>query len=322
MARPRADGIPSVVAVTTVMERVRAIAADVSNWGRWGEGDERGTLNLIDAAAVRRGAGAVVDGEAVPLWIAADLAGPKVVGQSSRLSPLRTLTVHNFAWTGDPATGELNDDNVTMGLQSGTHWDALSHVGYDGMLYNGFPGTTVTVEAGATRCGIDKVGPVVTRGVLADVARAADVEHLDHGFVITPDLLDRAVAGVTLEPGDVVLVRTGLMGRFLAGDRKTYERGSPGLDPECARWFHAHDVAAYAIDAQNPDPFPAQDDSVFLPFHLLALRDLGMVQGQNWNLEELADRCAADGRRTFQLLATPEPFTGASGAPVAPVAVR
>jgi kynurenine formamidase len=310
--------------VSTVLDRVRAIAADVSNWGRWGDDDERGTVNLIDAAAVRRGAEAVVDGTALPLSLPMDAGGPRLVGQPSRLPPLRTLIVHNLAWTGDPATGELNDDTVTMGLQSCTHWDALSHVGYDGLLYNGFPNTTVTAEAGAGRCGIDKVGPVSSRGVLLDLARVEDVEHLEHGFVVTPELLDAAASTASAEiaPGDIVLLRTGLLGRFLAGNRAIYERGSPGLDPGCARWFRARDVAAYAVDSQNPDPFPAQDDSVFLPFHLLALRDMGMLQGQNWHLDRLAEACAADGRYTFQLQATPEPFTGGSGAPVAPVAVR
>lgn len=308
----------------TVLDVVRELAPKVSNRGRWGDEDERGTLNLIDAPAVARGAAAIVDGVAISLAIAADINGPKLMGQSSRLPPLRTLTMRNFAFTGDPSTGELNDDSVTMGLQSGTHWDALSHVGYSGELYNGFSTSTVTVESGATRCGIDKVGPIVTRGVLLDIARTQATDHLDHGAVITPHLLDDAlgVAGTILEPGDIVLIRTGQMGRFLAGDRKTYERGSPGLAPECAEWFHTHDVAAYAIDSQNPDPFPPQDDSVFLPFHLLALRDMGMLQGQNWNLEALADACHDDRRYTFQLSATPEPFTGASGAPVAPVAVR
>lgn len=308
--------------MASVLERVRALAPEVSNWGRWGDDDERGTVNLIDTAAVARGASSIADGTPIPLSIPADFDGPRLMGQPSRLPPLRTLIVHNFAWTGDPSTGELNDDTVTMGLQSCTHWDALSHMGYSGELYNGFPNTTVTVAGGAARCGIDKVGPIVTRGVLADVARVVGTGGLDHGSVITPDHLDRAVGDMAIEAGDVVLVRTGQMGRFLAGDRKHYERGSPGLDPDCARWFHQRDVAAYAIDTQNPEPFPPQDDSVFLPFHLLALRDMGMLQGQNWNLEELAAACAADGRITFQLSATPEPFTGASGAPVAPVAIR
>lgn len=307
----------------SVLDEVRAIAADVSNWGRWGDTDERGTLNLIDAAAVSRGAASIVDGHAVSLAIPAGIDGPRLMGQSSRLPPLRTLTVHNFAWTGDPATGELNDDTVTMGLQSGTHWDALSHVGYDGLLYNGFSNTTVTVEGGARRCGIDKVGPVVTRGVLADVARVHDVDRLDHGYRITPEDLDTSLAagGVTVEPGDVVLVHTGAMEAFLDGDRKAYEHGSAGFHPDCARWLHRHDVAAYAVDNQNPDPFPPSDDSVFLPFHLLVLRDLGMIQGQNWNLGPLTAACHATGRFSFQLHATPEPFVGASGAPVAPVAV-
>ena len=300
------------------------LAPQVSNWGRWGDEDERGTLNLIDAAAVRRGAAAVVNGETIPLSVPMDLDGPRLLGQSSRLPPLRTLIVHNFAWTGDPATGELNDDTVTMGLQSCTHWDALSHVGYDGLLYNGFSNSTVTAESGATRCGIDKVGAMTTRGVLLDIARTRGVEHLGHGDVITPEDLDVALGrtSVALKPGDAVLIRTGLVAAFLDGDRRLYERGSPGLAPECAVWFHDHDVAAYAVDTQNPDPFPPQDDSVFLPFHMLALRDMGLLQGQNWNLESLGAACAADGRHTFQLLATPDPFTGASGAPVAPVAVR
>ncbi len=308
--------------MATVLERVRALAPLVSNWGRWGDDDERGTLNLIDDAAVVRGAAAVESGTAIPLFLPLGLDGPRVLGQASRLPPLRTLTVHNLAWTGDPATGELNDDTVAMGLQTGTHWDALSHVGYDGLLYNGFPNGTVTAEAGATRCGIDKVGAITSRGILLDVARQQGLEHLAHGAVITPAHLDAAVKGVDPQPGDIIVVRTGLMSRFLAGDRKTYERGSPGLDPDCALWFHEREVAAYAIDTQNPDPFPPQDDSVFLPFHLLALRDMGMLQGQNWNLDALADACAADGRYTFQLHATPDPFTGGSGAPVAPVAVR
>lgn len=306
----------------TVLDTVRALAPTVSNWGRWGAEDERGTLNLIDAAAVARGAASVVTGEAIALSVAMNIDGPKLLGQPNRLSPIRTLIIHNFAWTGDPATGELNDDLVTMGLQSCTHWDALSHVGYSGQLYNGFPSTTVTVEAGATRCGIDKVGPLTSRGVLLDVARTRGVDFVGHGELITPDDLDAAAAGTTLAPGDIVCIRTGLIASFLNGDRKTYERGSSGLAPDCAQWFHAHDVGAYAIDTQNPDPFPPQDNSVFLPFHLLALRDMGLLQGQNWNLEALADACAADGRYTFQLHATPEPFTGASGAPVAPVAVR
>ena len=306
----------------TVLDQVRELAGRVSNWGRWGDDDERGTLNLIDAAAVARGAAAVVDGTTIPLSIPADLTVPRIMGQQTRTPPLRTLIMQNFAWTGDPATGELNDDTVTMGLQSCTHWDALSHAGYDGRLYNGFPNSTVTSEAGATRCGIDKAGPIVTRGVLADVARVRGVDALEHGAVVTPDELSAATGDAGIEAGDIVLVRTGQMGRFLAGDRKAYEHGSPGLTPECAVWFHERDVAAYAIDSQNPDPFPPQDDSVFLPFHLLALRDMVMLQGQNWNLEVLAEVCAGDGRTTFQLAATPEPFTGASGAPVAPVAIR
>jgi kynurenine formamidase len=302
----------------TVLDDARAIAADVTNWGRWGPDDERGTLNLIDAAAVQRGVAAVVSGASISLAVPLHLDMPRLMGQANRLPPLRTSTQVNFAWTGDPATGQFNDDSVVMGLQIGTHWDALSHVAYDDQLYNGFPTSTVTAEAGATRCGIDKVGAVVSRAVLCDLPRQRGVDVVEHGDVITPDDLDP----LDTSPGDIVLVRTGAMGRLLAGDRKFYERGSCGFHPDCARWFRARDIAAYAVDTQNPDPFPPRDDSVFVPFHLLALRDLGLLQGQNWNLEALAAAVAADGRPHVLLHATPEPFVGASGAPVAPVATR
>ncbi len=119
-----------------------------------------------------------------------------------------------------------------------------------------------------------------------------------------------------------MLIRTGAMSRLRAGDREFYEGGSCGLHPTVARWFHDHDLAAYAVDAQNPDSMPPASWDWFVPIHLLCLRDLGMIQGQNWMLDDLASACAEDGRCTFLLTATPEPITGASGAPVAPLAIR
>lgn len=300
------------------------LAAEVSNWGRWGDDDERGTLNLIDAAAVQRGLAAVVDGDRVSLAMPLDLDVPRLIGQPSRTPPLRTSLLVDFSFTGDPDGPAFNDDSVTMGTQACTHWDALSHAGYGGQLYNGFPASTVTAAGGASRCGIDRVGAVVSRGVLLDVARQLGVDAVAHGRPITPDDLDATLGGtdVELAPGDIVLIRTGAMGRLRSGDRAFYEGGSCGLHPEVARWFRGRDVAAYAVDALNPDSFPPASWDWFVPIHLLCLRDLGMIQGQNWVLDELADACAADGRWTFLLSATPEPITGASGAPVAPVAIR
>src|SRR5688572_29569359 len=124
---------------------------------------------------------------------------------------------------GDPDGIASSDDVVVMGLQAATHWDALAHVSYGGHIYNGFP-TSATTITGASRCGIDKVRHVVSRGLLLDVARARGVDRLDGGYAITADDLDAAcaAAGVSVEPGDVVLVRTGHMQLLHQGRKAKY----------------------------------------------------------------------------------------------------
>src|SRR3546814_6977833 len=87
----------------------------------------------------------------------------------------------NTAYTGDIGDFCCSDDVLTLGLQSCTHWDALAHVSYDGLLYNGHPASRVTAERGAGRCGIHRVTSIVTRGVLLDVARARGVDRLGPG---------------------------------------------------------------------------------------------------------------------------------------------
>ncbi len=144
---------------------------------------------------------------------------------------------------------------------------------------------------------------------------------------------DEVVVGSRLI-GDVVLVRTGqvahlaLPGRPGIGgapavrDLVAYTWPAPGLTLATTRWFHHHDVAAVAIDTMTLEVYPCEVDALYLPVHLVHLVEMGMTQGQNWFLDELADACAADGRYTFLLDATPLPFTNALGAPVNPVALR
>jgi kynurenine formamidase len=91
---------------------------------------------------------------------------------------------------------------------------------------------------------------------------------------------------------------------------------------QTAKWFHDRGVAAVATDNLSFEVFPGEDDRVMFPVHLLHLVEMGLVQGQNFDLEELAEDCADDGRYTFLLEATPEPIVGATGAPVTPVAIK
>ncbi|MGZ4714854.1 MAG: cyclase family protein [Acidimicrobiia bacterium] len=306
-------------------EEQQALAARVSNWGRWGPDDQRGTLNLIDAAAVRRGAACVRRGVSFSLSIPMDESGPQTGRILGRKNPQLTVLQASFAFTGDIGDFATSDDEVVTGTQSATHWDALSHAGYDGLLYNGVPADAVTMESGATKLGIEHFGPVVTRGLLCDVARLKGVDWFEEPYAVTGADLDACLAAGSLEPlpGDVVLVRTGQMHWLRVGDRNRYADVSPGLGLDAVEWLRDHDIAAIANDTHVFEPYPCPGPNPYLfPTHMIELRDVGMPQGQQWDLDELARDCAEDGVYEFLLAATPLPVTRASGGMVAPTATK
>ncbi|NGN66695.1 cyclase family protein [Streptomyces sp. A7024] len=299
------------------------IAKRVNNWGRWGDADEAGTLNLITDDVVRAAAATIQSGRRVPLALPLKQDGVQTGTIPGRVNPLHTMTFINLEMFG-PDTVATSDDAVTLGLQAGTHWDALAHVSHSGTLYNGRPAASITPHTRAAHGGIDRVGPLVSRGVLLDIARAHGTERLSDGHAITPDDLERAEEqqGVRVQAGDIVLVRTGWIQHYLAGDRGSYgNMPAPGLSLHTPEFFHARDAAAVATDTLGLEVLPPEIDSLWLPVHALHLVEMGLLQGQNWNLEGLSEACAAEGRYAFFLTATPEPFTGGTGAPVAPVAV-
>jgi kynurenine formamidase len=302
---------------------VKELAAKVRNWGRWGSDDEVGTLNLITDDVVRGAAALVQSGKRFPLGVPLDQNGPQTGIIPGRTNPLRTMLMINTALTGDPSDFCTSDDTVSMGIQACTHWDGLGHVSYEGNLYNGVPASVIN-EFGANRLGIHNVTSLVSRGVLLDVARAKGVDRLDGGYAITEDDLDAAadLGNVDVQPGDVVLVRTGQIQLFLAGDKMAYGAPAPGPSLQTVQWFRDHDVAAVATDNVTFEVFPCERDDALLPVHLLHLVDMGLTQGQNWNFEQLAVDCADDGRYAFFLDASPLPFTNAVGSPVQPIAVK
>lgn len=323
--RPESNTASETVydAAVPLPQEFHQLARRVNNWGRWGPDDERGTLNLITGEAIRRACDCVRTGRAFSLALPLDAEGPQTGMIPGRVNPLRTMLAVNAPLAGDLSAFCSSDDVVVMGLQAGTHWDALAHVSYDGRLYNGFPTTSVTAD-GASRCGIDKVGTLTSRGVLLDVARAKGVERLEPGYPVTAEDLDAAedLGSTRVQSGDVVLVRTGQMRVFTGGDRLGYAFPSPGLSLSTVPWLHQHQVAAVATDNLTLEVFPSERDDAVLPVHLLHLVEMGLTQGQNFDLEALSEDCAADGRYDFLLQASPEPFTRGLGAPVNPVAVK
>ncbi len=298
------------------------LAKRVNNWGRWGSDDEIGTLNLITDNVVRAAAAVVRSGRRVPLAVPLSQRGIQTGMIRGRVNPLHSMIAVNWEMFG-PDTVATSDDMVTMGLQAGTHWDALPHVSRAGRIYNNRPASGITAHGGASRSGIDKARHIVSRGVLLDVAAALGVERLAPDYAVGPEELEAAeeFGRVRVRPGDLVLIRTGQIRLFLAGDREGYAVPSPGLSVRCPEWFHARDVAAVANDTLTFEIFPPEIENVWLAVHALHLVEMGMLQGQNWNLEELSEACAQERRYEFLLSATPEPFVGATGAPVAPIAI-
>src|SRR5271155_5924400 len=303
------------------------MAARVRNWGRWGPDDEIGTLNLIDEAARRRGAAAVVTGKAFGLGLPlSEAEGIQLGFVEGRVNPTLTMVQVNQPVNADqPEWVCFSEDVLTLATQCATHWDALAHASYGGGIYNGYPASSISAD-GAARCGIHRLGTVISRGVLLDVARALGRDVLEPGHPIMPADLDAAceLAQVTPEPGDILLVRTGQM-IHLAPERRdlvAYTYPSPGLTIDTAEWFHRHDVAAVATDTLPFEVIPCQYEEIYLPVHLLHLVEMGLTQGQNWVLDALADDCAADGRYTFLLDATPLPLTGGVGSPLNPLALK
>lgn len=320
----------------------RRVASGVSNWGRWGDADELGTLNHITAEKVVESASMVRRGKVIPLGINFDDRGPQGT------SPLRNNPIHLMTVDGgdgvdfarrvlglDSASAAVvggiysesmfrfNDDYVTMPIQTATQWDALAHVYYEDKLYNGFPSNSVT-SFGASHCGIDGVDAkgIVSRGVLLDVAGHRGVDFIEPTLpaILPGELDDVAKAqGVTIGSGDIVLVRTGWWTEFA----RTRDRATDwnGLSWHCAEWLHDLEVAAVAADNVAVEG-GVSDLELMLPLHMLCLRDMGMMLGEIWDLDGLAADCKADGVYEFQLVAPPLRITGSVGSPINPIALK
>lgn len=296
----------------------------VSNWGRWGAEDQRGSLNFITRESVRKAAATVISGETFSLAIDLSLAGPQNgVGVPGRINPLRTMLAINEPMGDSPHASTYNDDIVITPTQTGTHWDALSHCGHEGMFYNGIP-TDVVDAGGAAKLGIEAAGIITGRAVLLDVARHVGVDALPRKFAITRTVLEEVerAQAVTVEPGDIVVVRTGLMRYFLDHDIPGYRTDVPALDYDAPLFLHERGAAAMAIDNMPVELLPSNVEEVAMPVHILCLVMMGMPLGENFVLEDLARACDADRRYQFLLGATPERFLRSTGGIVNPVAMR
>lgn len=305
----------------------------MNNWGRWGDDDRLGTLNFITDDVVVDASKSIRTGRRFSLAYPLHSDGLQIGLIEGRTNPERTMISLHHAMLGDTEQFVTNDDAVTMGLQAATHWDGLCHAGYKDTFYNGVPFASVD-ENGASVLGIEHIASLTSRGVLLDIARLHEVDVLPHGHAIGADDLRAAerAQGVQVRSGDIVLVRTGAMAKALDGDLSDYygtlgDDGMPlgaGVSVLAADFFHEREVAAVAIDNVTFEVFPWDPSTPgdMLAVHCIHLVDMGLTQGQNWVLEDLADDCARDGQWDFFLEASPQPFVGACGSPVNPVAIK
>src|SRR3954470_8668121 len=216
-----------------------------------------------------------------------------------------------------PGSSSSANELLVMCAHTGTHLDALAHYARDGCLYGGVDAAAAQRgTAGFRQLGIEETPPIIQRGILLDVPGALGLDVLGDQQPVGAAELDAAErhAGVRVEAGDAVLVRTGWArrwseaARFVDGDA-----GCPGLSGDGARWLLARGVRLTGNDTAYYEVYPRGEDNV----HALLIADHGVHIIENLNLERLA----ADRVYQFLFVALPLPLVGATGSPIRPVAV-
>ena len=317
------------------IDTVRELAARCSNWGRWGPEDQLGTLNHIQGSDVVAASRLVASGRVFSLAIPLDENGPQT-GGFGRFNPIHLMlrdgnaavtgTVVRDFYGGRDRWIRGTDDLLILPLQSGTQWDSLAHIVFEDRIYNGYDATSVGSK-GALRNDIANARDrVVGRGVLLDLARSRGRPWLEPGEQIHAQDLEACARsqGVTVGRGDILLLRTGQMAQCRdAGSWGSYAGGpAPGLALDTAPWIFDRELAAVATDTWGAEVLPNETPDVFQPLHIVLIVHTGLLLGEIFDLETLADDCAADRRYEFLFSAVPLPITGGVGSPVNPVAVK
>ena len=298
------------------VEQFEAYRQRFSNWGRWGDDDQLGTLNHITDDARRAAAALVREGRTV------SCARPL----ATQPGPRNPTPAQHFMRVSEWGCSDYI--GVSYHGYVNTHIDALCHIfTLDQQLYNGRPSSEVTTQGAAT-CSVDHWGAgIVTRGVLYDIPRlrGADYVTLDepvHGW----ELEDAAKAqGIEPQPGDAVFVRAG-HGPYFDANPDIVASGpgvpqpAPGLHASVLEFLYEQEAALLGWDLMEA-PDQGYTTGVGGPIHQIAIPYMGMPLLDNADFESLAELCAELGRWEFQLVIAPLVVIGGTGSPVNPIAV-
>jgi kynurenine formamidase len=302
----------------------------LSNWGRWGDDDQLGTLNLITPEKRIAAAELVRTGTTVSLaWDIGSSSPPADQPwppQRFMLATGQGLTdEHRVVAAGRAgrSSGAAEHIGLVYHGHTVTHIDGLSHIFWDGKMYNDKPAELVTSTLGATHHAITALHDgIVTRGVLLDVAATRGVGWLEPGDAVYPEDLEAAEAhgSVTVSEGDVLVMRTGYGKKVRdKGPDDVARGGRAGWHAACLPWLHERGVAAIACDTAQ-DAIPSGYASFRNPIHEVGIVAMGLWLIDNCDLEALSARCSSSGRWAFLFTLAPLRWVGATGSPANPLA--
>ncbi|WP_426244618.1 cyclase family protein [Nocardioides sp. LHG3406-4] len=318
------------------IKTVRALSEKYSNWGRWGSDDQVGTLNHIRPEDVVAAAQLVRKGRIVEMGLPIDDAGPQSGGGGfGRFNPIHLMirdgadvvagtTIRDF-YGGEDKYLRGADDVLIMPLQSGTQWDALAHIFFEGKMYNGVEAMMVGSKGALVNDVTSGCGRMIGRGVLLDVPAAKGVPWLEPGYAVTNADLEACEErqNVTVGRGDFVFVRTGQMAQVRdRGSWGDYAGGSaPGLGLDAVPWVAEREIAALATDTWGMEVRPNETPDTNQPLHIVFIVHMGLWVGEIFDLEPIAVACEEEQRWEFMFSGPPLPITRAVGSPLTPLAI-
>ena len=281
---------------------------------KWGAGDERGSGNHMKPASVLRATQLIKTGEVIEI--------AHVLNDKMPFFGTRRFDVHvKRSFMNDFSNRRGSNEEIVISEigQVGTQFDGFAHQTHEDSHYNCFKTGAISTRGSFTKLGIEKVGTLMTRGVLIDVAGLKGVDTLPDTYEITVKDLQDALAKqrMTLQPGDAVLINTG-WNRLWGKDNARYVKSCPGIGVAAAEWLAKQDPMLIGSDNWPVEVAPNPDPKLSLPVHQVALVVNGVHLLENLKLDDLAAKQVYE----FAFVMQPLKAQGFTGSTVAPVAIR